>query len=1159
MTLRHNSHAFASESIDRGVSMFASSLSGAPIQPTSVVTIDAGTAPAVNASPVASSQAGAGRLQSRTRGVERPARMPDQPAPATRVRRGGTLGKCVQASPFRECRGGEGLRETAISYVPFDQIHYLGEREFNRQAACEGWSREAIRRVDQRLVNSAVSLLDVVRDMRKDTTKRRSGEADGQFMRVRAFQLNPATLGLQRLRLRGVEQFDHRGSHQSSVVSMASVLSSGLRENEIAFVRLLLRPTTSSAERYGHALLVQRLPQEHYVVFDPNNGAFLYENAAMLRAALNAYGANAFSEDELGLRAEPHSIDYFSPWLTTPPGGEVLQQSSPMIPPPLRNLPYSPSVTSSLYEASADESNTLSGEALAAAAGGERSVANAFQGIGYYALREVARGRAPTLTEATDYIWQRLADPSRRSESIQEINRLQAENRQAFLVDLPNRTRRGGGQAISSAEQLVNDLRLHFGSSRDAEDPSIAYRNDLAEIRLTFRRRRTNPDGDAGASSSGPRTGDGYSVVVQRRGLSADYLQDRYEMHDPASGVYRLGNFDELAAALSSAMARGYPEEQGIDHVDTVYYGHYDDHETALHGLRGTPAPHDSRATNISLGEVERLLGVTGIPSQTPPLAHPTPEPDFGYEAPSATIPESPLRHVDLKRSLDPSQERKPFALFRPSTLTPNEVAGRGGFDCEQTILRNVSLDLHDFDLASRPGLIDSAGYLGTFRDERTAAARLANMAPDGFIYFVAPSPNMVDVNATLDSHAREPENAEVAAMGRIDHTQIRGWREVKNGVAGKFVRNPAYRWDIYNQTETAGRQPQLARFPIADDVWEKTGYRTLVSRSKKGRVTEFNEDPNRVHAFFYDRAWAKVRNLEMRQVSGIDYRGPFSIEAYGGGDANRTHLFISGSGWPYVASAYKQSALDPQSRHMFTMGEDGRLHVADDYDKVLRVNGAGNVYLGAIPSNRSSTNGVFDRVGSHLIHREDDKYLTTGKSVWTPFVSATREGARSRWALRKPDGAAALPPTLNEHTFQGKTGGQFRLYRFETDPDTALPVGTTHFVTKVPVSPYDGNFSGIQALMTPADVRDVSAWLYARNAAWLFRDGIYLSSPAPGRLEGVTLDGLTRWRAAFDADFGTARFSSAQVISNYSIGNEAWRRIRQAESRHKSIFNVLQ
>ncbi|MFC0576417.1 enterotoxin A family protein [Paraburkholderia solisilvae] len=1077
---------------------------------------------------------------------------------ATRVPRGGTLRKCAEDSPFRECRGGEGLRATAWSYVPFDQIRYVGEPHIGGRGSCEGWVREAMRRIDRGLATGPVSLLDVVHAMRRDTTSRRSGVAGEMFSRVGGFQLNSASLGLQRFRLMAVEQFNPRGSDDVSIDSMATVLGSELRENEIAFVRLLLNPAASGGERFGHALLVQHLPQDEFVIFDPNNGAFLYRGAAQMQSALRAYAADAFSEEELGLHVVPHSMDSFSASLPAL-GTVAMPGSTPSNEPPLLAVPHTLPATPALYEEIADESNGLSGEALAGAAGGERALANAPQGVAYYALREVARGRVPNLTEATEQIREQLADYVRRTGSIREIRRLQEENRHGLITDLPNRTRRPGSRGIHSGQQLVSDLRLHFGSSRDAENHGVAYLNDFAEIRLTFRRPQTDERVGAVARRPNRRAADAYSIVVQRRGLSADFMSDRYEMHDPASGVYRFSDFNELAAGLTSAMLRGYPEAGGIDHADTVYFGHYDDNETALHALRGRPAQHDSRGANISLGETERRLDVTGFPSQTPPLEQPTPEPDFGYGEPRGPVPKSGRQsHDELKRSWDPPRYRKPYALFRPSTLTPDDLAERGGFDCERTTLRNVNLDLHDFDLASQPGLIDSAGYLGTFRDERTAAARLSSMAPDGYIYFVAPTPNMVDVNASLGSQARAPETAELAAMGRIDYAQIRGWREVKNGVEGEFVRNRAYRWDVFNQTETAGTQPQLARFPIANDAWQATSFGSFVAKDNEGKVTKFNQDPNRVHAFFYDNAWEKVRNLHSRQALGLDYRGPFTIEAYAGDSSNGTHLYVARGGWPYVSGRTSSYSRDPKSRHTFTMGDDGRLHLADDHDQVLRVNGDGNVYLGGTPSNLRSSNGVFDFVGSNLIHREDNRFLTTGISVWTPFLSGTIAGARSRWALRKPDGTPARPPTFNQHTFAGKTGGQYSLYRFEKDPDSALPLGATHFVTAVPVDPHSGDFANLHALMTPAEVRDVSAWLSEQNAAWLFRDGFYLTSPEPGHLRASTLDSLTRWWAAYDPSSGKAEFSSMPVASNYRIGREAWQRVRDIERRHDAIFKML-
>jgi hypothetical protein len=505
---------------------------------------------------------------------------------------------------------------------------------------------------------------------------------------------------------------------------------------------------------------------------------------------------------------------------------------------------------------------------------------------------------------------------------------------------------------------------------------------------------------------------------------------------------------------------------------------------------------------------------------------------------------------------VDYAKDRKPYALYRPSTVTPEELEAGNGFSSERVAMRNVNLDLHNFDTASNPKLLDSAGYLSTFRGERAAVERLSGS--DGYVYYVAPTPNMIDVNSSLGVYVRKPENFEVAAMGRIDSTQIRGWRLVHGGVAGKFVANPKYRGDVYDQTRMAEAQPQLSRLPLGSGVWNQSGYRAFVLKNNLGVAVGFKENPNRLHAQFYDNAWDKVRRIAARQAAGLDYRGPLTIEAYGGNDTHGTQLYINGFGVPQVASKYEYAAKDPASRHEFTMGSDGRFHLVQNDDKVLRVGNDGYVYLGILPSNPNSTNGVFNYVNSHLVHLEDAKYLTTGRSAYRPFVTDSSAGVRSEWGFRKPDGTPVTPPRINENTFRGLTGGQHSLYLFETDPDSALPDSATHFVMKVPGNRNEGNFLTYADWIPAAHVRDTSKWLHENNAAWLFRDGYYVTSPAPGRLEGHTLDGVVHWWADYDPSLGTARYGQRNFGSSYRISEEVMDRVRRKEERRERLFTLL-
>lgn len=193
-------------------------------------------------------------------------------------------------------------------------------------------------------------------------------------------------------------------------------------------------------------------------------------------------------------------------------------------------------------------------------------------------------------------------------------------------------------------------------------------------------------------------------------------------------------------------------------------------------------------------------------------------------------------------------------------------------------------------------------------------------------------------------------------------------------------------------------------------------------------------------------------------------------------------------------------------------MGEDGRLHLANDYRKVLRVGNNGYAYVGSIPP-ANSNNGGLEYDGQHLIHLEDRKYLTVGRSVYTPFVMSYDAGERSAWQLTKPNGKRAVLPPVNEFTHWGKTGGRLQLYRFEKDPDSALPPTAQQFVYAVPGIGYRGGFLGYASTIGPADVQRAAAWLGSHNAAWLFRDGLYLVAAGPATLEARTLDGVPRWR----------------------------------------------
>ncbi|GAB2896653.1 hypothetical protein GCM10027093_35470 [Paraburkholderia jirisanensis] len=1075
---------------------------------------------------------------------------------SVRVRRGGSLGKCAEHSPFRECRGGEALQATSWSFDPFDQYSYAGERSIDRNGACEGWIREAMQRIDRHREESPLSLSAAVRALRTDATQRRSGVAGHVFGRVSTFQQNPRALGLQRYRLQAVDRFGALETADHKLDAMVTGLRDRLRHSDLAFVRLSVVAAETHEGPHGHALAVRRAAPDEYEIFDPNNGAFRYVGWQNTEAALRRYVEEAFNEPEPLLAVIPDSVQYYA--MSGVPSIGLAVPAEPALPgPSVTALPRSAPALDDFYRLGAEESNDLSRGTLAAAAGATQSLPDATQGLAFYALRDIARHGAADLLGATENVRSALSDRVRRAASIDELRDLQQQNLHGLVVDLPDWTRRPGAYGIGRAVQLQEDLRRHFSTSLDGEDARMTYRNDFAEIRLRFAG-RPGARGEAGRSDHTSRAG--HSILVQRLGRSDNYATDGYELYDPDMGVFRYANFGELSLAVHGLFSRGYQDWGGVRSADTLYFGHHEPLPSQQRTSASTQ--HELPGASLLLSEIEPLSQPGAGPLVTLPLGSVPRQPDLPTQLgePFSLTPLSAAGRQDLKRSTDAPHDPKPYALYRPSTLGPLQVFLHGGFDCARTALRNINLDLHNFDVASRPGLVDSAGYLGTFRSEHKAAERLPAGVADGYLYAVAPTPNMIDVTATLGERTREAGLGEVAAMGHIDYTQIRGWRQIKDGVAGEFVYNPDYRWDVYNQTRTAGAQLQLARLPVASPAWREEGYNAWVVMhdAGSGDTTVFRQNPNLVHAAFFDQAWENIRNLQDRQRAGLDYRGPLKVDAYGGGDISVTRLLVAAGEWPAVAAKYSRYATDPASRHEFTMGDDGRLHLANDHRKVLRIGGDGYAYVGSVPSG-PSTNGVFEYDGLHLVHVEDRKFLTAGKSVYTPFVTSYDAGERSAWQLTKPDGKRAVLPPVHEYSLTGKTGGRLALYRFENDPDSALPPGAQQFVYRVPGIAYDGNFVHYASWMGPEEVQQASDWLGANNAAWLFRDGYYLVSPAPGKIEARTLDGATHWRASVTSEDRFGSFdSAADLSSNYRIGDDAWKLVQRLADRRAALTTAF-
>ena len=115
----------------------------------------------------------------------------------SRVRRGGALGKCAAASEFRECRGGEALKETAASYQKFDQADLDRKRGNTGHGACDGIVMEAIRRVDRNADGKTPDVPSAVKRILADAG-RNSVTREEMFDRIDRFQYDTRSLGVSR-------------------------------------------------------------------------------------------------------------------------------------------------------------------------------------------------------------------------------------------------------------------------------------------------------------------------------------------------------------------------------------------------------------------------------------------------------------------------------------------------------------------------------------------------------------------------------------------------------------------------------------------------------------------------------------------------------------------------------------------------------------------------------------------------------------------------------------------------------------------------------------------------------------------------------------------------------------------------------------------------
>ncbi|WP_157763816.1 enterotoxin A family protein [Paraburkholderia aromaticivorans] len=1055
---------------------------------------------------------------------------------APRVKRGPVLSKCIRDL------GGDALKEGSVASEGFAQGEYKESRDQVSGGLCDGIVREAIRRLDRGVSDQpttsgppderASTLLSAVRNMRADT--RNAITRREMFGRITNFQTGGSKLGLSRYAPQPPITFAGITDRNQRIDLFYRQTQRLLRHpNDIAYVQLSLESPTGR-EDYGHAILIQREAGNRYTIFDPNNGAFRYTNWGNTEQALNRYMASAFrtrsssGESKPEYQVTPFKLQVYS---TTPSESRTPTPVLGSRPGSAGKGPPIPECETLIYQRHAASSNAVSldtpfpgGATLSGLRSPDESLATS-------ALRAVADGRAHSLGVFIGSLRSLRNDPDARRRFINSLNYIHEHIQSASTAVLANYIRHSGMHDVRTADDLLGELRTHFAEAYNSDSGPVGLRNDFAVIDLSL--------GVEAAGTS--RREPSRPVVVQRLNHSPDVARDHYELYDPNFGAYTYNNFEDLSAAIRGVYDGGYRAEGGVIGATTTWFAREAD--SAASGVR---------RADISLDDAERRAwSAPAAQLVTPRVDLPTAPPDSRPDIQTYVD-----QHIEVKRSIGSTLAADPWVLFRPSTDKPIEVVKRGGFDAAATPLRDVNLSLHNFDIASHEGETDSGGYLGTFEISAVAIDRQRHQSEDGYIYAIAPSPNMVNVNASLGAHSLGAENHEFAAMGHIDNTQILGWwktNELKKGHLWHFYENPAFRWDVYRRMWTAGAQPQLARFPVDSAAWHEPEYK---------RFSAPTQEPNLAQAQFYLNARLQVYQLAARQSAGKDYRGPMTLQAYGG---NYPYILYADAGkyvWVYNKNYASNRA---NSTTQFVMGEDGRFHFANDYKKVLRVESDDSLSVGTIPADPRNLNGVFRVAGTnpfHLVHEENLKYLTVGRSWATPFLTDYDAGNRSSWKLTDPRGAKVTPPAENKNSYRRSTlGTAEQLYTFNQNPESLLPPGTTHFITKQPFDTFNGfNFLDyLHLARSTGKLAMTITSLKSENAARLFRDGFYEVPNGESRLEVRTLGGKPVWRVTIHPGTGQEAYEYlGPIASDFRIGDDVWNDLRFREDARLDLKTKL-
>ncbi|KAF5521999.1 Heat-labile enterotoxin IIA, A chain [Colletotrichum aenigma] len=177
--------------------------------------------------------------------------------------------------------------------------------------------------------------------------------------------------------------------------------------------------------------------------------------------------------------------------------------------------------------------------------------------------------------------------------------------------------------------------------------------------------------------------------------------------------------------------------------------------------------------------------------------------------------------------------------VYRGDYRSPAEIQEAGGFLPKgQSAFGAIAPDISLFNHA-KAALDDSSrddyGYVFT-SSSLVIAERIINMRPEGYIYKIHVTANMIDIIGTLGKHNPLNDEREYAALGGIKFEQIVSWKAYENGKSGEEELNKEFNEQVYSAAIAGGVQFQLAGFlENTRSCEEQPGKNGLLSKRRFG------------------------------------------------------------------------------------------------------------------------------------------------------------------------------------------------------------------------------------------------------------------------------------------------------------------------------------